>query len=320
MDKLAARSPEALITGSRGRSLPIQQTPPLAPSEATHRILTLPSWPQDPLVLPPSAQLCQTCLTPNLSRHHRPLESAMKQCPFSKSVSFHRTGGLSVCVSSQVPGWQLVWQTSCAIPPCVIGSGTGRWVGEWTTGKLAGHTDQRHSLNFLLNPVLTPLLYHLFLPHLPLPHRKPRNISFLLLQSGPGARVTNARPGLAALFCPFSFFHCFTRSPVSSAVHVRFPRAMGPLPGGGGALGKVWEVCGTQGQEHAGGWRLNSRGGRNREGGGKWEDWWEERASSHKIQTNPTSGKSTTDHSTFQTRVLLLQPFSILSISCMVKG
>ena len=36
---------------------------------------------------------------------------------------------------------------------------------------------------------------------------------------------------------------------MSSAVHVGFPRAMGPLPGGGGALGKVWEVCGTQGQE-----------------------------------------------------------------------
>ena len=167
MDKLAAGSPEALITGSRGRSLPIQQTPPLAPSEATHRILTLPSWPQDQLVLPPSAQLCQTCLTPNMSRHHRPLESAMKQCPFSKSVSFHRTGGLSVCVSSQVPGWQLVWQTSCAIPPCVIGSGSGRWglLDDRETGRT--HRPAPFTQPFCSTPVLTPLLYHLFLPHPP---------------------------------------------------------------------------------------------------------------------------------------------------------
>ena len=202
-------------------------------------------------------------------------------------------------------------------PPCLIGSESGRWAG--AAGRQGNWPDTPTSgihSTFLLNPVLTPLLFHPFLPHPPSSSSTAGPQIFhcppLPLQSRPGARVTNARPGLAALFCPFSFFHCFTRSPVSSAVHVRFPRAMGPLPGGGGALGKVWEVCGTQGQEHAGGWRLNSRGGRNREGGGKWEDWWEERASSHKIQTNPTSGKSTTDHSTFQTRVLLLQPFSIL--------
>ena len=53
------------------------------------------------------------------------------------------------------------------------------------------------------------------------------------LQSGPGARVTNARRG-PPLFCRFSFFHCFTECPVSSAVHVRFPRATG----GRGSLGQ----------------------------------------------------------------------------------
>ena len=108
---------------------------------------------------------------------------------------------------------------------------------------------------FCSTPVLTPLLYHLVLPHPTLlPHCKPRNSSFL--QSGPGARVTNARPGLA-LFCPFSFFHCFSQCPASSAVHVRFPRARGPLytTRWGRSFGhwaKVWEVCGTQGQQHVG--------------------------------------------------------------------
>ena len=142
-----------------------------------------------------------------------------------------------------------------------------------------------------------------------------------LLQRGPGARVTNARPGLA-LFCPFSFFHCFSQCPASSAVHVRFPRARGPLYttrwgrslGLGESLGSVWDTRAAARR----GWRLNSQGGRNREGGGKW-DWWEERVSSHKIQTHPTAGKSTTDYSTFQTRVLLLLLFSIHSISCMVR-
>ena len=192
-----------------------------------------------------------------MSHPHHPLESTMKQCRFTKSVSFHRGGGgLSVCVSSQVPAGSLYGRRAAQSP---VSHRKREWTlgwGCWTTGKLAGHTDQRHSLNLFAQPCPNPTT----LPPLPsaspflIIHCWPANISLPApppaeVQSRPGARVTNARPGLAALFCPFSFFHCFTRSPVSSAVHVRFPRAMGPLPGGGGALGKVWEVCGTQGQE-----------------------------------------------------------------------
>ena len=80
----------------------------------------------------------------------------------------------------------------------------------------------------------------------------PPNISFppLPLQSGPGARVTNARPGLAALFCPFSFFHCFSLScvlcgpaPIPTCQGSRLA-GVGRNFGTGESLGSV---CGTQG-------------------------------------------------------------------------
>ena len=83
----------------------------------------------------------------------------------------------------------------------------------------------------------------------------PANISLPTpppLQSGPGARVTNARPGLAALFCPFSFFHCFTRSPVSSAVHVRFPRAWVHYQVGEELWGKSGKCVGHKGRSMQG--------------------------------------------------------------------
>ena len=51
-------------------------------------------------------------------------------------------------------------------PPCLIGSGSGRWAagrqGNWPDTPTSGI----HS-TFLLNPVLTPLLFHPFLPHPP---------------------------------------------------------------------------------------------------------------------------------------------------------
>ena len=153
-------------------------------------------------------------------------------------MSFHR---LSVCVSSQVPGWQRCMD-ELRNPPVI---GSGRWtLGSAGRGRQGNWPDTPTSAihsTFLLNPCPNPTT----LPPLPSASPfliihccKPKNISSLLpcpaplLQSGPGARVTNARPGLA-LFCRFSFFHCFSQCPVSSAVHVRFPRARGPLlPGG----------------------------------------------------------------------------------------
>ena len=157
-------------------------------------------------------------------------------------MSFHR---LSVCVSSQVPGWQRCMD-ELRNPPVI---GSGRWtLGSAGRGRQGNWPDTPTSAihsTFLLNPCPNPTT----LPPLPSASPfliihccKPKNIPSLLpcpaplLQSGPGARVTNARPGLA-LFCRFSFFHCFSQCPVSSAVHVRFPRARGPLPTRwGGAL------------------------------------------------------------------------------------
>ena len=83
----------------------------------------------------------------------------------------------------------------------------------------------------------------------------PANISFppLPLQSGPGARVTNARPGLAALFCPFSFFHCFSLSCVLCGPRP-IPTCHGSTTRWGEELwGKSGKSVGHKGRRHAGG-------------------------------------------------------------------
>ena len=172
----------------------------------------------------------------------------MKQCRFFQFCVFSPP----VCLCFLTGPWLAACMADeLRNPPCVIGSGSGRW-GNWPDTP----TSAIHS-TFLLHPCPNPTT----LP--PLPSASP-----------PSSSSTAARPEIFHYSRPapwkvdqvqewqmpvLGWLYCFAASrfsivlacPVSSAVHVRFPRAGGSLPGGGGALdwGKVWEVCGTQGQQ-----------------------------------------------------------------------
>ena len=186
-----------------------------------------------------------------MSHHHHPLESTMKQCRFTKSVSFHRGGGgLSVCVSSQVPAGSLYGRRAAQSP---VSHRKREWTlgwGCWTTGKLAGHTDQRHSLNLFAQPCPNPTT----LPPLPsaspflIIHCWPANISFPPLPSAEWTRCKSdkcsSRVGrivlpllVFPLFYPESCVLCGPRRiPTCHGSTTRWGRSFGE------SLGSVWDT------------------------------------------------------------------------------
>ena len=137
-----ARSPDHWIAWLEPHPANTALSPP---SEATH---TGSSWPQDCLVLSTLPDMSH--INMNMSDHLHQLYSTMKSCRFSQFCVFSPP----VCLCFLTGPWLAALYGRAAQSSGhrkrTVDVGFG-WT--WTTGKLAGHTDQRHSLNLFAQPL-----------------------------------------------------------------------------------------------------------------------------------------------------------------------
>ena len=131
-----ARSPDHWIAWLEPHPANTALSPP---SEATH---TGSSWPQDCLVLSTLPDLSH--INMNMSDHLHQLYSTMKSCRFSQFCVFSPP----VCLCFLTGPWLAACMADELRNPPVC-----HRKREWTLGKLAGHTDQRHSVNLFAPPL-----------------------------------------------------------------------------------------------------------------------------------------------------------------------
>ena len=178
---------------------------------------------------------------------------------------------------------------------------------------------------FCSTPVLTPLLFHLFLPHPPLPHHPlPQDQKYFITPAPPPEKWTRCKSDkcpswVGCIVLPLLVFPLFqpVLCPLRSTSDSHVPGVHYQVEEELWTGRKSGKCVGHKGSR--GGWRLNSQGGRNREGGGKVGLVGGE---SELPQNTNTSNGWEIHHRLFNLpdQSAPFTAFSIHSLSCRVKG